>query len=187
MEEAQIRIGTVLAGHIIWLSVAALRFRHSGRTHWITAPGSWVIGWYPSLVWLPLLVAFFVRPWRVALAPPAPTAGLILAVASALFAAWAMWSLGRAYGVRMDLFEGHRLKTDGPYRLVRHPMYLGIIGYHFGASFALESGFLLAVTVLLVAPYTVLRSFVEDRVLAAGFGEEFERYRSRTPSLLPLA
>ena len=38
-------------------------------------------------------------------------AGLALAVASAVFAAWAMWSLGKSYGIRMDLFDGHRLVT----------------------------------------------------------------------------
>ena len=184
-DERTLRLGVVLAGHLIYLSAGALRIVRGERKHWIEAPGVWVVRWYPPLVWLPLLAAVFLQPWRVPLAPPAPAAGLALATASALFAAWAMWSLGRSYGIGMDLFEGHRLQTGGAYGLVRHPMYVGILGYHVGASLALESLFLLAATLLAVLPFTVIRIVAEERVLAVGFGDAFERYRARTPALLP--
>ena len=84
----------------------------------------------------------------------------------------------------MDLFEGHHLRTGGAYRLGRHPMYLGILGYHVGASLALESLFLLGATLLVVLPFTVIRIVAEERVLAVGFGDAFERYCVRTPALL---
>lgn len=184
-DERALRLGVVLAGHLIFLSAGALRIVRGDRKHWIQAPGVWVVRWYPPLVWLPLLVAVFLQPGRVPLAPPIPLAGLALATVSALYAARAMWSLGRAYGIGMDLFEGHRLKTDGPYRGVRHPMYLGILGYQVGASCALESLFLLVATLLVLVPFTAIRIVAEDRALAVGFGEEFERYRARTPALLP--
>src|SRR5438876_1135944 len=97
--------------------------------------------------------------------------GLVIAVASAAFAAWAMWSLGRSYGIRMDVFAGHSLKTDGPYAVVRHPMYLGIVLFHLGASLALESPLLLVATAIFVAPFTAVRIGAEEKVLRDAFGE----------------
>jgi protein-S-isoprenylcysteine O-methyltransferase Ste14 len=96
-----------------------------------------------------------------------------------------MWSLGRSYGIRMDVFEGHALKTDGPYALVRHPMYLGIVVFHLGASLALQSPLLLAATALYVAPFTAIRIAAEERVLRDAFGERYLRYAERVPALIP--
>jgi protein-S-isoprenylcysteine O-methyltransferase Ste14 len=112
-------------------------------------------------------------------------AGLAIAIASAVFAAWAMWSLGRSYGIRMDLFDGHRLVTGGPYRLTRHPMYLGIVSFHVGATLAMESLALLAITLLYVIPFTAMRIRAEDSVLATGFGDEFRAFAGRVPALVP--
>jgi len=98
-----------------------------------------------------------------------------------------MWSLGRSYGIRLDIFAGHTLKTDGPYALVRHPMYLGIVAYHLGASLALESPLLLAITALFVVPYTLIRIGAEDLVLKEAFGERYLRYAERLSALIPFA
>jgi len=96
-----------------------------------------------------------------------------------------MWSLGRSYGIRMDVFEGHSLKTDGPYAVVRHPMYLGIVLFHLGASLALQSPLLLAATALFVVPFTAVRIGAEEKVLRDAFGERYLRYAERVPALIP--
>ncbi len=98
-----------------------------------------------------------------------------------------MWSLGKSYGIRMDLFEGHRLVTGWPYRLTRHPMYLGIVSFHVGATLAMQSLALLVITVVYVIPFTGLRIRAEDRVLATGFGDEFRAFAGRVPALVPFA
>ncbi len=85
----------------------------------------------------------------------------------------------------MDLFEGHRLVTTGPYRFVRHPMYLGILSFHIGATFALESLLLLAATALYVVPFTAARIVAEEKVLRAGFGASHTAYVERVPPLVP--
>src|SRR3989454_4659846 len=98
-----------------------------------------------------------------------------------------MWSLGRSYGIRMALFEGHRLVTEGPYRVVRHPMYLGILSFHIGAIFALQSLLLLAATALYVVPFTAVRIVAEERVLLQGFGDAYVAFVRRVPALVPFA
>jgi len=137
-------------------------------------------------VWIPFVVAY-VLPLSIELAYGLQLAGVALAGGSALFAAWAMWSLGRSYGIRMDLFEGHRLVTEGPYRVVRHPMYLGILSFHIGAIFALQSLLLLAATALYVVPFTAVRIVAEERVLLQGFGEAYGAFVRRVPALIPFA
>ena len=184
MDDRALRISVLLAAHVIFLSAGALRIVRGQRGHLLRSQGAWWLQYYPPLVWVPFLVAYFVAV-PIDLPIPIRFAGLAIAIASAIFAAWAMWSLGKSYGIRMDLFDGHRLVTGGPYRLTRHPMYLGIVWFHFGATLAMESLALLVITLVYVIPFTAMRIQAEDRVLATGFGEEFQTFAGRTPALVP--
>ena len=87
---------------------------------------------------------------------------------------------------RLDLFEGHSLKTDGAFAFVRHPMYLGIVTFHLGASLALESLPLLILTALVVVPLTLTRIAAEESVLRAAFAP-YSDYARRVPALVPIA
>jgi protein-S-isoprenylcysteine O-methyltransferase Ste14 len=185
VDDRSLRIGTLLAAHIIFLSAAALRLLRGERKHLIRSQGPWFLQYYPPLVWVPFVFAYFF-PIPVDLPMPVRLAGLAIAIASAAFAAWAMWSLGKSYGIRMDLFEGHRLVTGGPYRFTRHPMYLGIVSFHVGATLAMESLALLVITVAYVIPFTAMRIRAEDSVLAQGFGKDFRSFAGRVPALVPL-
>ena len=184
MDDRVLRIAVLLAAHIIFLSAGALRILRGQRKHMLRSRGPWYLQYYPPLVWVPFLFAyFFPLPFDLPMA--VRLVGLAIAIVSAVFAAWAMWSLGKSYGIRMDLFEGHRLITTGPYRFVRHPMYLGIATFHVGATLAMESLVLLGVTVLYVVPFTLARIAEEDRVLAQGFGDDYRAFERRVPALIP--
>ena len=98
-----------------------------------------------------------------------------------------MWSLGRSYGIRMDLFEGHRVVTAGPYRIVRHPMYLGILIFQIGATLAMESALLLVATIVYAIPFTIARIVAEEHVLIQGLGDQYRSFVSRVPALVPFA
>jgi protein-S-isoprenylcysteine O-methyltransferase Ste14 len=186
MDDRALRIGALLAAHIIFLSAAALRLLRGQRRHMVRSEGPWYVQYYPPLVWIPFAIAYF-YPIPIDLPMAARLIGLAIAIASAGFAAWAMWSLGKSYGIRMDLFEGHRLVTRGPYRLTRHPMYFGIVSFHIGATLAMESLALLVITLVYVIPLTLVRIRAEDKVLAEAFGEEFRTFTGRVPALVPFA
>ncbi len=184
MDDRSLRIAVLLSAHLIFLSAAALRILRGRRAHLLVADAPWWIQYYPPLVWLPFVVVY-VQPFAVDLDQSVRFLGLSIAAVSAAFAAWAMWWLGRSYGIRMDVFEGHSLKTDGPYALVRHPMYLGILLFHLGASLALQSPLLLATTALFVVPFTAIRIGAEEKVLRDAFGDRFARYAEKVPALIP--
>jgi len=184
MDDRSLRIAVLLSAHLIFLSAGALRILRGHRSHLLIADAPWWMQYYPPLVWIPFVVAY-VQPLAVDLDQSLRLVGLAIAVASAAFAAWAMWSLGRSYGIRMDVFAGHSRKTDGPYALVRHPMYLGIVLFHLGASLALESALLLVATAFIVVPFTAVRVGGEEKVLRDAFGERYLRYAERVPTLIP--
>ena len=184
MDDRTLKIAVLIAAHAIFLSAAALRVLRGQRGHQIVSRGPWWIEYYPPLVWLPFLVAYF-QPFPIDLHVNVQYAGLGIGIASALFAAWAMWALGRSYGIRTDIFDGHKLVTSGPYALVRHPMYLGIVVYHLGASLVLQSPLLFALTALIIAPYTSIRIAYEERPLLQAFGERYASYQRDVP-IVPL-
>ncbi len=184
MDDRTLHVAVLLSAHVIFLSAAALRILRGQRAHQLVARAPWWVQYYPPLVWLPFLIAY-VAPIPLDIDRGVQIVGLAIALASALFAAWAMWSLGRSYGIRIDVFAGHRLKTDGPYRIVRHPMYLGIVLFHVGATLAFESLLLLAATLLYVVPLTTIRIAYEESVLREAFGERYAEYQRDVPPLLP--
>jgi protein-S-isoprenylcysteine O-methyltransferase Ste14 len=192
MDDRSIRIAVLLSAHVIFLSAAALRIVRGQRGHLLRTAAPWWIQYYPPLVWLPFVLVYAQVAWLPSLVPAidlvqgAQLAGFGLALVSALFAAWGMWTLGRSYGIRLDLFEGHTLKTDGAFALVRHPMYLGIVLFHIGAAVALESVPLLALTAIIVVPLTLARIAAEEAVLREGFGARHVEYARRVPALIPV-
>ncbi len=191
VDDRTLRVAVLLTAHIIFLSAAGLRIVRGQRANLVRTQAPWWIQYYPPLVWLPFVFAYSQVAWFPTLFPSldlstgVQLAGLAVAVTSALFAAWGMWSLGRSYGIRLDLFEGHTLKTNGAFGVVRHPMYFGIVAYHLGASLALESLPLLILTGLIVVPLTLARIAAEERVLREAFAP-YADYARRVPALLPL-
>jgi len=184
MDDRTLKIAVLIAAHAIFLSAAALRVLRGQRGHQLVARAPWWIQYYPPLVWVPFLVAY-VQPLAVDLHVNIQYLGLAIGVVASLFAAWAMWALGRSYGIRMDIFDGHRLVTEGPYAFVRHPMYLGIVLYHVGATLVLQSPLLLALTALVIVPFTALRIAYEERPLREVFGDRYAAYQRDVPPLLP--
>ncbi len=119
---------------------------------------------------------------------PSPEAGwalVALAVAGFLFCWWARLHLGRLWSGSVTRKEGHRIVDTGPYRLVRHPIYTGLI-LAAGAT-ALDKGTVLALAglLLIVLGFTV-KARLEEQFLKTELGAEtYDAYAARTPMLIP--
>jgi protein-S-isoprenylcysteine O-methyltransferase Ste14 len=110
--------------------------------------------------------------------------GALLALTGALFAGWARSSLGRLFSPQLGVQAEHTLVTRGPYAVVRHPMYLGMIDFIIGAAlFMNDAGLLLVALVFLGCFVAQLR--IEERLFAEHFGDEWREYAARTPALFP--
>lgn len=106
------------------------------------------------------------------------SAGLILA--GTLLAAWAALALGRSFSL---LPQARTLVTHGPYRYVRHPMYLGGLLITLGEVWLHWSLLVVVLNVIFVAAQLV-RMRYEEQLLARTFPEH-EHYRARTSALVP--
>jgi len=85
---------------------------------------------------------------------------------------------------RLVTVEGQRLVTDGLYRRIRHPLYLGEMTRNLGFTLILTSGYGFAL-VLLGSVFLLFRIPREERMMLEEFGDEYREYMRRTWRLIP--
>lgn len=111
-------------------------------------------------------------------------AGIVITVAGLMFSIWARVHLGRNWSRSVTIKEGHELIVTGPYGLVRHPIYTGILVGFLGTALALaEVRGLLACLLVALALWLKLR--LEERWMRTQFGASYESYSSRVAALVP--
>ena len=98
--------------------------------------------------------------------------GLLLLVASTAFTIWARLRLGRMWSASPDVLQAdHKLRTDGPYAITRHPIYTGLIGMLLGT--ALLNGLGVSLGFLLIgAAFLGARIPIEERLMCKAFPDE---------------
>jgi len=187
-------IGAVLVG-VIWAVAAvgaarALR-RPAGRAMGVaTREGPLVAYLLAGVPYLLVCIAL----WHPLPTQPAGTTRVAcLVVGSALGAAgaglylWGRAALGDMYNVSSSLgsglFADHRLVVSGPYRFVRHPMYLGIVLGVVGALLVYRTWATLFM--VLALPGLVMKARHEDRLLGEQLDGPFDDYRARVPAWMP--
>ena len=86
-------------------------------------------------------------------------------------------------GMGAQLFAGHELVTSGPFAIIRHPMYSGLILAALGSLLLYTTWITLFYA--LFSPFIILRAYREEMVLAAEFGEQWQEYSKRVPAFVP--
>jgi protein-S-isoprenylcysteine O-methyltransferase Ste14 len=123
---------------------------------------------------------------EVDLAEPVRWVGLALVVLGIAFAVWAIVALGRHYDLELEIHRDHELVRNGPYRLVRHPVYSGLALHFAGACLATGDLVLIAGTLLVTFPALYLRAKTEERLLRERFGASYDAYAREVGMLVPL-
>lgn len=151
--------------------------------NWPTTFGAFIlylVGGF--LLWRPLPIRLSpTRRWGLLLL------GMLLYFPGIGLYLWGYKTLGRlfspssSFGVR--LYRDHTLITAGPYRFVRHPMYLGVILAAAGALILYRTW--TAVFYALSALAVIARARKEEEILAQTFGQEWENYQTQVPGWLP--
>lgn len=110
--------------------------------------------------------------------------GCALAIAGAVFTLWARFTIGRNWSGNITVKADHELMTRGPYAIVRHPIYFGLLITLAGTAFVVgEYRSFLAVIVALVA--WKWKSSIEERVMTEHFGDAYRDYQRRVKGLIP--
>jgi protein-S-isoprenylcysteine O-methyltransferase Ste14 len=131
-----------------------------------------------------ILVCLF-EPLTTGIRPAAVIAGFGLILVGLALRLWAEKSLGALWSTRVQVREDHFLTHTGPYRLLRHPAYLGLALFYLGAVVACDSFNGLMIFVLGVAPALAYRVTLEEAALAERFGQQYQLYASQTKRFVP--
>ncbi len=184
------------AGLAVFLVIAfggmfSLRKRPKGRTEGKLA---WFLQWpvYFTiaaafaaicwLLWMPLPFKFpDIARWIFLIA------GIILYFAGIAFYIWGRFALGNMFagssGFAVQLYADHRLVTGGPFSIVRHPLYLGVMVASLGALLVYQNW--ATVFLFLCFIWLPFRGRKEEKALAKEFGQEWTDYCRRVPAFIP--
>jgi protein-S-isoprenylcysteine O-methyltransferase Ste14 len=109
--------------------------------------------------------------------------GLVLFGLGLAFAIWARLHIGRNWGRPMTRKDEPELVTSGPYHLVRHPIYSGILLAGIGTGVALSWWWLIPVA--LAGTFFIYSATVEESYLAQEFPDTYPAYKRSTKMLVP--
>lgn len=110
---------------------------------------------------------------------------ILLAAASVWFCAAALRTLGAQWSLAARVVEGHKLVIQGPYSIVRNPIYTGMFGMLLATGLAVSHWIGLVAAIVVFATGTLIRVRSEERLLREMFGSEFDEYARRVRAVIP--
>ena len=112
-------------------------------------------------------------------------AGGVLILCGVFIRFWSVVTLGKYFRTVIMIQKGHRVIKSGPYALIRHPSYTGVL--LSSAGFAMGVGSVIGVVLAIGIIFWSLRKRmdVEERELSQKLGKEYKEYMKKTKRLLP--
>ncbi|MGC8480015.1 MAG: methyltransferase family protein [Acidimicrobiales bacterium] len=176
-----IEIAVIMAWLLFWLYWLASAFsRKRARVAWARELVIRVVlgGVVVFLAQVGALQGYGVRRelWQILV-------GLTLLLLGQGFAIWARLNIGQNWGSPMSRKEDPDLVTSGPYALVRHPIYSGLVLALVGTATALTWTWLYAAGLATI--YFTYSAFVEERYMTTCFPETYPSYKRMTKRFIP--
>ena len=146
-----------------------------------------------GIIWLVIAISvmagvFVAQNFRAAALPHGrmfASAGMVLFVAGLILRWWAIITLGRFFTVDVTIEKDHQLVEKGPFRIVRHPSYTGVLLAFVGLALSLRNGAALLVILIPIGAAFVHRMNVEEDALSRALGPRYAEYMKRTKRLMP--
>jgi protein-S-isoprenylcysteine O-methyltransferase len=98
---------------------------------------------------------------------------------------WAIFSLGRLFTVDVAIADDHELIVRGPYHLMRHPSYSGMMLAFAALAVTFQNWLSLACVLVPISAALAYRIYVEEIALEATFGDAYREYAATTKRLIP--
>ena len=115
--------------------------------------------------------------------PPRSVAGALMILTGGALVGWARLAFA-SWRFRARLDAGHQLATGGPFRLVRHPIYVGLDLLAIGTALWMPTT-LTILGALAMSFGGDLRARAEEPLLERAFGDRYRDYRRRTARFIP--
>jgi|WetSurMetagenome_2_1015567.scaffolds.fasta_scaffold197169_2 protein-S-isoprenylcysteine O-methyltransferase Ste14 len=110
--------------------------------------------------------------------------GVILCAIGTIFAIWSRRTLGDGWSQDVELKQGHRLVIQGPYNVVRHPIYAAHLLIVLGSAITFGSWLGYAAVASFFVGFRV-KIIQEEELLLRSFPNEYSEYRARVKALIP--
>ena len=137
-----------------------------------------------GLLWADKVPGAFLNEKLYPWAPWEFWAAAFITASGILFSVWARVHLGGNWSGIVTVKQDHELITNGPYAIVRHPIYTALLVAIIGSAMA--RGEWRGVLAVLLAWWALWRKLqLEERWMVERFGEQYEAYRRRVPALVP--
>jgi len=160
------------------------RLRRHGATRVRRDRGSRVL--ITATIFLSIVIAFYFGYGGIGALPDwIFYIGIFLMFLGVLVRQYAIAILGRFFSLTVQISEDHKVVEKGPYRLIRHPSYTGILITFIGLGLAVQSWGAVLVLLLFFGISFEYRMRVEERTLLSGLGRDYASYMKRTKRLIP--
>ena len=105
--------------------------------------------------------------------------GVVLFATGGVLRIWPVFVLGHRFSGLVAIQRGHELVTGGPYRVIRHPSYLGLLLNSLGWVLVFRSVVGIALVALTLIPL-LARIRAEEALLKTQFGAAYDAFRAQT-------
>lgn len=112
------------------------------------------------------------------------TIGLLFSILGAFIACWSRYILGKNWSLAVQQKENHELIQNGLYKIVRHPIYTGLLLLFIGNTL-IVGDYRGIVAVLLIFISFWYKLHKEEKLLKDTFGNLFIEYKNKTKALIP--
>ena len=171
----------VAAAWIVWMLPFALTRRKQVQAQQVDRRARWGI----FLIAISFAVLWQYQLWQTSLPPWRLTLAIVFFILADVLSWTATRVLGKQWRVDAALNAEHELVTQGPYRVVRHPIYTSVLCVLWGTGFILLPLPFILLATLPALIGTEIRVRIEDGLLASRFGTRFDDYRRNVAAYIP--
>jgi protein-S-isoprenylcysteine O-methyltransferase Ste14 len=132
------------------------------------------------------------RPYFTPIVPMSKTVEAVvlvittaIGIASIWFCYSAMRTLGKQWSLIARVVAGHELVQQGPFAVVRNPIYLAMFGLLLQAGIVVSLWQAIIPAIIVFLAGTWIRIHEEEKILREQFGAQFDDYARRVPSFVP--
>lgn len=186
-----VALAVILLCWLVFAGTLLYRRGSSSAAHQSREPLSW-IGLGLQLVSYPISWAVWRMPVFSPFAGEHYAANIALQSMAAVIGIWSAWlavsairELGKQWSLQARVLADHILVTTGVYSIVRHPIYTAMLGMLIATGVVISHRLALCVAIVVFLAGTKIRMHLEEKLLAAAFGKQFEEWRSAVPGLIP--
>jgi protein-S-isoprenylcysteine O-methyltransferase Ste14 len=111
--------------------------------------------------------------------------GIVIMPVGLALRIWAVQILGNSFRTTVETHVNQKVVNYGPYRLIRHPSYSGLLLICLGYGIAIQNWLSLACVVIIPLLALLYRIHIEEPALLASMGEEYRTYQKNTKKIIP--